>query len=70
LGQALELTHQVRLGWEQRPAPLERLGDGHRRDGTGMRVDQALKVALQPPGRLEFPHSSLMWRHAASCIVP
>jgi hypothetical protein len=33
-------------------------------------LDQALKVALQPPGRFEFPHSSLMWGHAADCIVP
>jgi hypothetical protein len=29
-----------------------------------------MKVALQPPGGFEFPHSSLMWRHSASCIVP
>ena len=70
LGQALELTQQVRLGGEQRPATLERLRDSCRWDGTGVRVDQALKVALQPPGRFEFPHSSLMWGHAASCIVP
>jgi hypothetical protein len=34
-----------------------------------VQVDQVTKVALQPPGRFEFPHSSLMWRHSASCIV-
>ena len=51
---------------EERPATLERLRDGHRRNGTGVRFNQALEVALQPMGRFEFSHSPLMWRHPSS----
>lgn len=60
----LELALQVRLRREERSATLERLRDGQRGDGAGVRSDQGLEFSLQPAGRFEFPHSSLMWRHS------